>query len=149
MVMSKSPSERSPTVTSTKDKPAAAAIKDPLNQSPDALREIVHAMMQEVLEAEKGERTAARLGYRSGYYSRTLVTRVDKLELRVPQDRDGRFSTELFGVLPALRTGARGNARRDVRPGRLDPQGQGDHRGVVRPKLLRLGNALVQALVDG
>jgi len=93
MVMSKSPSERSPTVTSTKDKPAAAAIKDPLNQSPDALREIVHAMMQEVLEAEKGERTAACLGYRSGYYSRALV---GKLELRVPQDRDGRFSTELF-----------------------------------------------------
>ena len=27
---------------------------------------------------------------------RTLVTRVGKLELRVPQDRDGRFSTELF-----------------------------------------------------
>ncbi len=26
----------------------------------------------------------------------TLVTRVGKLELRVPQDRDGRFSTELF-----------------------------------------------------
>ena len=46
--------------------------------------------------AEKGERTAARLGYRSGYYTRTLVTRVGKLELRVPQDRDGRFSTELF-----------------------------------------------------
>jgi transposase-like protein len=42
------------------------------------------------------KRTAARLGYRSGYYSRTLVTRVGKLELRVPQDRDGRFSTELF-----------------------------------------------------
>src|SRR5215211_312490 len=28
--------------------------------------------------------------------ARTLVTRVGKLELRVPQDRDGRFSTELF-----------------------------------------------------
>jgi transposase-like protein len=39
---------------------------------------------------------AARLGYRSGYDTRTLVTRVGKLELRVPQDRDGRFSTELF-----------------------------------------------------
>jgi len=37
-----------------------------------------------------------RLGYRSGYYSRTLVTRAGKLELRVRQDRDGRFSTELF-----------------------------------------------------
>lgn len=91
-------------MTSTKDKPATAAIKDLLSQSPDGLREIVRAVMQEMLEAEmtdalqaeKGERTAARLGYRSGYYSRTLVTRVGKLELRVPQDRDGRFSTELF-----------------------------------------------------
>jgi putative transposase len=97
-------SERSPTMTNTKDKPAAAAIKDLLSQSPDGLREIVRAVMQEMLEAEmtdalqaeKGERTASRLGYRSGYYTRTLVTRVGKLELRVPQDRGGRFSTELF-----------------------------------------------------
>ena len=34
--------------------------------------------------------------YRSGYYTRSLVTRVGKLELRVPQDRNGRFSTEIF-----------------------------------------------------
>jgi transposase-like protein len=68
------------------------------------LRTVVRAALQEVLEAEmteavgaaKGERTAGRLGYRSGYYGRTLITRVGKLELRVPQDRDGRFSTELF-----------------------------------------------------
>src|SRR5215217_1995646 len=97
-------SERSPTMTTVKDKPAAAAIKDLLSHHPDGLREIVRAVMQEMLEAEmtdalqaeKSERTASRLGYRSGYYSRTLVTRVGKLELRVPQDRDGRFSTELF-----------------------------------------------------
>ena len=33
---------------------------------------------------------------RSGYYSRPLVTRVGTLELRIPQDRDGRLSTEVF-----------------------------------------------------
>ena len=60
------------------------------------LQELLEAEMTEVLGAEKGERTPARLGYRSGYYGRTLVTRVGKLELRVPQDRQGRFSTELF-----------------------------------------------------
>src|SRR5512132_2763228 len=68
------------------------------------LRTVVRAALQEVLEAEmteavgagKGERTPSRLSYRSGYYGRTLITRVGKLELRVPQDRDGRFSTELF-----------------------------------------------------
>jgi Transposase, Mutator family len=31
-----------------------------------------------------------------GYYTRGLITRVGKLELRVPQDRGGRFSTEIF-----------------------------------------------------
>ena len=40
--------------------------------------------MTDALGAEKGERTVARLGYRSGYYARTLITRVGKLELRVP-----------------------------------------------------------------
>lgn len=70
----------------------------------DAIKKLMQTLLQEVLEAEmdealragKGERTAARLGYRSGHYPRTLVTRVGKLELRVPQDRQGRFSTELF-----------------------------------------------------
>src|SRR5512134_379463 len=52
--------------------------------------------MTEAVGAAKGERTANRGGYRSGYFGRTLITRVGKLELRVPQDRDGRFSTELF-----------------------------------------------------
>src|SRR5690349_14821618 len=52
--------------------------------------------MTEALGAEKGERASGRQGYRSGYYGRTLITRVGKLELRVPQDRAGRFSTELF-----------------------------------------------------
>ncbi len=52
--------------------------------------------MAEALGAEKGERTADRLGYRSGYYGRMLITRIGKLELRVPQDRAGRFSTEVF-----------------------------------------------------
>ena len=61
-----------------------------------ALQEVLEVEMAEALGAEKGERTAGRLGYRSGYYGRTLVTRIGKLELRVPQDRAGRFSTELF-----------------------------------------------------
>ncbi|MBQ0819379.1 hypothetical protein HPT29_004915 [Microvirga terrae] len=39
-------------MTSTKDKPATAAIKDLLNHHPDSLREIVRAVMQEMLEGE-------------------------------------------------------------------------------------------------
>jgi transposase-like protein len=91
----------------TKPEPTAptALSKAALLADPDFLMEIVRATLQEMLEAEmtdalgatKGERSDARRGYRSGSYPRTLVTRVGKLELRVPQDRDGRFSTELFG----------------------------------------------------
>ena len=91
-------------MTKLESRTASAAVKELLLHSPVGLREVVRAVMQEMLEAEmsealgaeKGERTVARLGYRSGSYGRTLITRVGKLELRVPQDRDGRFSTELF-----------------------------------------------------
>ena len=36
------------------------------------------------------------MDYRSGYYSRSLVTRVGKLELRIPQDRQGHFPTQIL-----------------------------------------------------
>ncbi len=82
----------------------AAAVQALFSQNPDGLREVVRTVLQEMVEAEmtaalgagKGERSEGRLGYRSGSYPRTLVTRVGQLELRVPQDRDGRFSTGLF-----------------------------------------------------
>src|SRR5436305_21199 len=61
-----------------------------------ALQEVLEAEMTQALDAEKGERAAGRQGYRSGYYGRTLINRVGKLELRVPQDRAGRFTTALF-----------------------------------------------------
>lgn len=91
-------------MTKIEGKTASAAVKDILLSSPEGLREVIRTVLQEVLEAEmeealgagKGERTPERLGYRSGSYGRTLITRVGKLELRVPQDRQGRFSTELF-----------------------------------------------------
>src|SRR6201990_758589 len=52
--------------------------------------------MNEALQATKGERSAGRLGYRAGYYNRMLVTRVGHIELRIPQDRQGRFRSEVF-----------------------------------------------------
>lgn len=62
----------------------------------ESLQEVLEAEMTEVVGAGPSERTAERSGYRAGYYSRSLITRIGKLELRVPRDRDGRFSTELF-----------------------------------------------------
>jgi transposase-like protein len=61
-----------------------------------ALQDVLEAEMTEALGTEKGERATGRMGYRSGYYGRRLVTRIGKLDLRVPQDRTGRLSTELF-----------------------------------------------------
>ena len=62
----------------------------------ESLQEVLEAEIAEALGTSAGERTADRMGYRAGYYSRGLGTRVGKLELRVPRDREGRFSTELF-----------------------------------------------------
>jgi putative transposase len=98
------PDQRKHTMTERKGKSEGIGVKALLAGDDAFIRTVVRAALQEVLEAEmteavgagKGERTPARLGYRSGYYGRTLITRVGKLELRVPQDRDGRFSTELF-----------------------------------------------------
>jgi putative transposase len=103
-VMSKSPPEREHTMTRSKLRTEKPDWKALLAGDADLMREIVRAAVSEILEvemtealgAERGERTEGRLGYRAGYYSRSLVTRVGKLELRVPRDRDGRFSTQLF-----------------------------------------------------
>lgn len=62
----------------------------------EALQEVLEGEMTEFLGASPSERTEGRNGYRAGYYSRGLVTRIGKLELRVPRDRNGEFSTALF-----------------------------------------------------
>ena len=90
--------------TSNKNKAISLQVKEILAQDGDLLRNIIREVIQEFLEAEtdealgasKSEHSETRLGYRSGYYQRTLLNRVGKIELRVPRDRDGRFSTEIF-----------------------------------------------------
>src|ERR1700746_3890419 len=91
-------------MTNRKGKTELIDVKELLECDEDFLQAALQALLQAALEAEmtetigaeKGERTETRLSYRSGYYSRALITRVGTLELRVPQDRAGRFSTELF-----------------------------------------------------
>ena len=60
------------------------------------IQEFLEAEMTDAIGAQKGERVEGRSGYRSGSYPRSLIRRVGKLELRVPQDHSGRFSTEIF-----------------------------------------------------
>jgi putative transposase len=91
-------------MTRKNDKQSVPELKALMTQNQDLLQPLVQWLLQEVLEAEmsdslgaaKSERTEGRQGYRSGYYPRQLVTRVGTMDLRVPQDRQGRFSTQLF-----------------------------------------------------
>ncbi len=71
---------------------------------PDFLNQIVTRYLQQFLEAEIAtflqaepyQRTEDRTGYRNGYKPRIVKTRVGRIELSVPQDREGRFHSGLF-----------------------------------------------------
>lgn len=84
--------------------PEVTDVKSLLLSTPDPIRVIVEATVQQILECEmdealqarRSERSEERLAHRSGYYDRSFITRVGKLELRIPQDRKGLFRTELF-----------------------------------------------------
>src|SRR5712672_2373882 len=75
------------TMTKRQGKSGTIDVKALLREDEEFLRALVRTALQEVLEAEmtealgaeKGERAAGRQGYRSGYYGRTLITRVGKL----------------------------------------------------------------------
>ena len=79
-------------------------VQGALLDDPEFLRQIVERMLQHLLEAEITEhlgaapyqRTESRKGHRNGYKPRKLKSRVGTLELLVPQDREGIFSTSLF-----------------------------------------------------
>lgn len=75
-----------------------------LLNDPGFLKEIVERVLRQVLEAQMTQhlgaapyqRSESRKGHRNGYKPRTLKTRVGTLNLLVPQDREGTFSTNLF-----------------------------------------------------
>jgi transposase-like protein len=58
--------------------------------------QILQAEMTDHLGAEPGERTDDRQGYCNGSYRQKLTTRVGRLELEVPRDRDGMPLAVLF-----------------------------------------------------
>jgi transposase-like protein len=82
----------------------AGLAQEALLEDPGFLKGIVERVVQELLEAEMTEhigaapyeRGAGRAGHRNGHKPRTLRTRVGTLNLLVPQDREGTFSTQLF-----------------------------------------------------
>src|SRR5690606_4996364 len=91
--------------------PMAARVREALIDQPDFFRDIIQVALQRLLEeeitlhlnADPHERTEERRGYRNGYRSRQLKTRVGTLSLLVPMDREGTFKTEHFTVISAAR----------------------------------------------
>jgi transposase-like protein len=79
-------------------------VQEAIKGGDDPLRKLLQHTIQRVLEeeltsfldADTYERTENRKGYRNGYKPRKLKTRVGRIELLVPKDREGRFQTELF-----------------------------------------------------
>ena len=127
-------------MTKREGKPERANWKAVFAGDQDYLRRMIEAVVQSTLEAEmsaalgaeNNERSAQRLGYRSGCYPRSLITGVGTLELRVPQDPEGRFSTELFERYQRAETITGGRPGGDVRARSFHPQGQGGHRVALR-----------------
>ncbi len=128
-------------MTKSEARPAIVAVNELFSTSPDGLREIVRAVVQEMLEAEMTDALGAEKSARTGRPAR-LPLRLLHPHARHPgrQARVARAAgsrrpvlDRAFRALSTLRAGVGGDAGRDVRAGRFDPQGQGDHRGVLRP----------------
>ena len=74
-----------------------------LLNDPDFLNQAVTRFLQQFLEAEitsflqadPYERTTQRTGYRNGYKPLIVKTRVGRIELSVPQDREGQLQINL------------------------------------------------------
>ena len=70
----------------------------------DAFSKLMECMLNQILKAESEEqlgagmyeRTDSRRDHRNGTRSRSLVTRLGKIELEVPRHRDVPFKTVLF-----------------------------------------------------
>ena len=86
-------------MTRKKTKRSLQEIKELIGEQEDILRPLIRAVLQEILEAEmsealgaeKSERAEGRLGYRSGYYVRSLITRVGKVDYGYPKIVRGTF----------------------------------------------------------
>ena len=116
--------------------------KEALSQD-EGFREAIRSYVQEVLESEmdealgagKWERSESRQGYRAGYYGRTLITRVGKLELRVPQDRHGRFSMEVFERYQRSEKALVVALAEMYVQGGIDEEGESNYRAAVRARV--------------
>lgn len=87
-----------------KSSKSKGGLQEVLINDEDFLKAMVEKVCQRIMEdemtmflgADPHERTEDRVGYRNGYKPRILRTRVGELNLMVPKDREGNFSSKLF-----------------------------------------------------
>ena len=87
-----------------KSNKSKGGLQEVLINDEDFLKQMVEKVCQRIMEteiteflgADPHERTEERIGYRNGYKPRILRTRVGELNLMVPKDREGNFSSRLF-----------------------------------------------------
>ena len=60
------------------------------------LNQVLDAQANEQVGPKRYDRSEDRGAYRYGYRPRQLYTRIGPITLRVPQMRDGQYSTEIF-----------------------------------------------------
>ena len=66
------------------------------NLMAESLQSILQDEFNRFIKAGHYERSKDRQSYRNGSYTRSIKTRVGRIELEVCRDRDGLFQTELF-----------------------------------------------------
>src|ERR671920_1101105 len=101
---SKSTYRKGATMTKDHRRVDAGTAQEILLDDPGFLREIAERVVQQILEGEMTEhigaapyeRGSSRTVHRNGHKPGALRTRVGTLNLLVPQDREGTFSTRLF-----------------------------------------------------
>lgn len=91
-------------MTQRKDSSLVKEIQKVLLDDKDFLKGLLTENLQSILQAEFDrfigaglyERNKDRRGYRNGSYTRSVITRVGRIELEVCRDREGLFQSELF-----------------------------------------------------
>ena len=116
------------------DKDLLGIWQEATGQGDDGLRKVMESAIQRILEeeltsflqAETHERTKDRKGYRNGYKPRTLMTRLGRMELLVPKNREGRFQKELKRKKKAKEKLTRRQGKKDQAVNDVDEQKYSD-----------------------
>ena len=133
-----------------------AEVKQILAEDQDLLKAMAAATLQQTLEAEidealaaeKSERTAGRLGYRSGYYGRALITRIGKNRTAGAAGSAGPIPDRSVRAVPAERESAGDGHDGNVLTGRVHAQSKGSDRRALRARV-QFGRGQPHCLATG